>query len=43
MAEQRAPGLWRTVHRGAECRSGNAAEIATYVVDKRKPLLTLAE
>jgi hypothetical protein len=50
---QRAPGLWRIDlqrqdlsvpgREVVQSRVGNAAELATYVADKGKPLLTLAE
>jgi hypothetical protein len=50
---QRAPGLWRTDlqrqdlsvpgREVVQSRVGNAAELATYVAGKGKPLLTLAE
>ena len=52
-AIQQAPGLWRTDlqrqdlsvpgREVVQSRVGNAAELATYVVEKGKPLLTLAE
>ena len=50
---QQAPGLWRTDlqrqdlsvpgREVVQSRVGNAAELATYVVEKGKPLLALAE
>ena len=48
MAEQQVAGVKRTIPAGAihavrNVGSGNAAELATYVVEKGKPLLTPAE
>jgi hypothetical protein len=44
MSEHQAPGLCRTdLHAVRNAGSGNAAELATCVVEKASPLLMLAE